>query len=514
MKRYLYFAILALVLFISCSPYPREKERMEAAMEQAESIYGDGNLMIETDTVLFIPGLSDASAYYARKKQFGKAALAALYNGYAEKDYDKEMAMNSFKDAERYGEMANDSLTMARAQYHMGRMLLLNDYMFEDALSLLRTSKVNLGKHYEEKALTFDSEACLYLILKEYDKADSCFNQSLQFAELGQSDKVKNKALNNFSVLYLKQGQDEKAIACLRKVKPLDSQQTILNQLNLGNAFLSMGNLDSAEYYFQFIEEHLSIAQVKDETKAATYESLSKMAIAEGNYQDAVVFLKERERYVAEVVGRRERKTIYFVQQKYDNEIIQRKLDGLSIQRKHMFLITCLLLAIILGFALVVYYRYIQKRIHEVELNNVLIQFMEQNESLLKQDAEREKERHMMVGQLLKMQNERIQAMQKLDVFLKDRKNAIPLSDLEKQLFKGKDHLEMMMEMIDEAYPGLAAKIEAEYPTMDDLEKKVCLLSQFKLSRNDEAKILGISVSVLDKVRGRVKKLMGSDENG
>ena len=93
-----YFFVLA-----SCSPFPREKERMAAAMEQAESIYGDGNLMIETDTVLFIPGLSDASAYYARKKQFGKAALAALYNGYAEKDYDKEMAMNSFKDAERYG---------------------------------------------------------------------------------------------------------------------------------------------------------------------------------------------------------------------------------------------------------------------------------------------------------------------------------------------------------------------------------------------------------------------------
>ena len=486
---------------------------MAAAMEQAESVYGDGNLLIEVDTALFVPGLSEASSYYARKKQYGKAALAALYNGYAEKDFDKEMAMNSFKDAERYGEMAHDSLTVARAEYHMGRMLLLNDYMFEDALSVLRTSEAYFGKLYEEKALAIDSEACLYLILKEYDKADSCFNQSLQFAKLGQSDKVKNKTLNNLSVLYLKQGELDKAIACLKKVRPLDSQQTILNQLNLGKAFFAMGAIDSAQYYFQIIEENISKVNVKDETKAAAYELLSKIETAKGNYQEAIVFLKEYEKYIAAVRDRKEKKAVFLVQQKYDYELVRRELDRLTIQRKHLLLISCLLLTIILGFALVVYYRYIQKRIHEVELNNVLIQFVEQNESLLKQDAEREKERRLMVGQLLDLQNERIQAMQKLDVFLKDRKNATPLSDLEKQLFKGKDHLEVMMEMIDEAYPGLAAKIKAAYPSMDELEQKVCLLSQFKLSRNDEAKILGISVSVLDKARSRVKKLMETDEN-
>ncbi|MBO7083531.1 MAG: hypothetical protein J6W30_06775, partial [Bacteroidales bacterium] len=87
-----------MIVLVACNPNPRESERMAAAMEQAESVYGDDNILMETDTVLFIPGLAEASAYFARKKQFDKAALAALYNGYAEKDYDKEMAMNSFKD--------------------------------------------------------------------------------------------------------------------------------------------------------------------------------------------------------------------------------------------------------------------------------------------------------------------------------------------------------------------------------------------------------------------------------
>jgi hypothetical protein len=62
------------------------------------------------------------------------AALAALYNGYAEKDLDKEAAMTSFKEAERFGEMADDSLTMARAQYQMGSLLY---YEGSKACSLL-----------------------------------------------------------------------------------------------------------------------------------------------------------------------------------------------------------------------------------------------------------------------------------------------------------------------------------------------------------------------------------------
>ena len=83
-------------ILAACNPFPRESERMAEAMRQAEAVYGDGNLLVETDTALFIPGLAEASGYYAGKKQYAKAALAALYNGYTERDFDKEAAMASF----------------------------------------------------------------------------------------------------------------------------------------------------------------------------------------------------------------------------------------------------------------------------------------------------------------------------------------------------------------------------------------------------------------------------------
>ncbi|MCR5645212.1 MAG: hypothetical protein K6F96_02310, partial [Bacteroidales bacterium] len=83
MKRYGYIVCLLLMAVAwACSPFPRESERSAEAMRQAEVVYGDGSLLIETDTALFIPGLAEALGYYAGKRQYGKAALAALYNGY------------------------------------------------------------------------------------------------------------------------------------------------------------------------------------------------------------------------------------------------------------------------------------------------------------------------------------------------------------------------------------------------------------------------------------------------
>ena len=46
---------------------------------------------------------------------------------------------------------------------------------------------------------------------------------------------------------------------------------------------------------------------------------------------------------------------------------------------------------------------------------------------------------------------------------------------------------------------------------MSELERRVYMLNDFKLSRIDEALLLDVSTSVLDKARGKVKKLLEQD---
>lgn len=160
MKSRLLLKILMLGLLLPTCVSLNDSERMEEALAQGEVLYGQG----ENDSLVFVPGLEQAASYFAERKQYSKAAHAALYNGYAElAAHDKVAAMHSFKEAEQYGGQANDSLTVSWAQYEMGR-LLCNEERTEEALSILRESDTNFGSFMTGRALAYNLMACSYLI--------------------------------------------------------------------------------------------------------------------------------------------------------------------------------------------------------------------------------------------------------------------------------------------------------------------------------------------------------------
>ena len=493
----------AVVVMASCDPYRIDSQNMSDAFETAKLVYGNG----ESDTLLFIPELDKVSGYFAQKRQYGKAALAALYYGYSELGFDNAAAMESLLMAEQYGVLANDSLTVARAQYQEGKMLV-DDYMHEDAIVVLSNSIQCFGYHYEEKALAQNAVACCYMLLGEYDSAMVCLDRSLDYAEKGNSDLARRKTWNNYAVLYRLLGDHEQGIECLRKVSRItDTDKSTLFLMNMGKAFLACGAMDSATYYFRDLERELNNANACDETVVTAYDALSDFAERQGDYMKALEYEKQVEQYIGIVRDRIEQRNVYRIQQRYDYGKLQNDLDKKIIRKRHVIMLLILVLAVILGFSLVLYYRYVQKKLHEAELSAVLLRFMNQNRELLKQNDEQKKKNDIVSEQLSSALSEKLKAMQKLHIFLKNRKDITALTDLEKQLFGGHDHWEVMLGVIHTVYPGLFERIKDEYPMMNELEQKVFLLSRFKLSRPDEAAILGVSTSVLDKARGRVRKL-------
>ena len=63
-----------------------DRERMEMALLQGDALYG-GSLCPDDErsipaTVVPLPELDEAAAYYSEKKEFEKAALTALYTIY------------------------------------------------------------------------------------------------------------------------------------------------------------------------------------------------------------------------------------------------------------------------------------------------------------------------------------------------------------------------------------------------------------------------------------------------
>ena len=502
-----------------------ERERMDMAMLQGEVLFGDHGQEIspvmdddffdDRGNLYTSPELERAAAYYAKKKDYTKAAHAALYSGFVQQHYDeKEAAMRSFKEAERYGELAGDSLTVGRAEYKMGRMLY-DEYMEQEAQDMLRNSKKFIGNRHVERASIENSEAVTYILMGQYDNADSCLQRGMILAEKGHSGKVLRKIYNNYSVLYRLQGKYDKAIDCLHGMKAdpnLGENDEFVINLNLGNAYFDRKEMDSASKYYQFVETALPKANVKKETVLAAFESLYRIAVNQNSDSLALVYRENHEYTLYAIMQHRQEQSIYRIQQQFDYENLQNETNKELLQRQHIITLFAIFTIIGLAALAVSQIRLARTRKHEAETNANLFHFMQQNKALVESNMRHEQKIQDSAQQLSDMLHARLMAMLKLDYCLKTPIDKIAAKDLEKEVFGDGDHWEAVKEVLDSLYPGLWETIGLKYPDMDEMERRVCMLSRLKLSRQGEAALIGVSVSVLDKLRTRVRKMVEKEE--
>lgn len=499
-----------------------KRERMDMALLQAEALFGDHGQEISPvmDDDFFdehanfstSPELERAAVYYAGKKQYAKAAHAALYSGFVQQHYnEKESAMRSFKEAEQYGKLAVDSLTVAQAEYWMGKMLY-EDYMEDEALSILKKSDAHFGLRNTERAYVNNLEAIVYIVLKQFDEAEMSLEKSLDYAELGLANKIKIKVLNNYAVLRHLEGKNDEAIAKLKKADEVfnlnDSEKTMLF-LNFVKSFLAQDEFDSAAVYVHHLEELLPTDQVKDETKASSYETLSRMAEIQGDTASAFQYLKKRQNIVSAILANIEKKSVYRIQQQYDYESLQNKMIQ---ERSRMQRLVAIGIVLLLCIVALFFYQSSQRNKKEAETNANLFHFMQQNKALVESNMAHEKKAIDTMQQLSDVLFARLKAMQKLDYSLKNPKDKIALKDLEKEVFGDGEHWEAVKEVLDALYPGLWESLKLKYPEMDEMERRVFMMSRLKLSRLGEATLLGISTSVLDKLRTKVHRIVEEEK--
>ena len=501
--------------------YFSERERMDMALLQAEALFGDHGTDLSPimDDDFFddhadlstSPELERAAAYFAQKRQYAKAAHAALYSGFVQQHYnEKENAMRSFKEAEQYGGLAVDSLTVARAEYKMGRLLFI-DGMKEEATTLLQEADKGLGNRLVEKGLAENMLAVCYMVQGNYEKAEICLRQSLLYADKGHSAKVKRKVLNNCAVLYRLQKQYAQAIACLRKIAEeldIDDTKLLLLSMNLGNVYYEMNELDSAALYYLQVDTLLPETQTKMETKVSAYKALSKFAENQNNTILALQYWKQYNYWLNEVRDVREQNNVYAIQKKYDYGALQNMMNQKTIRRQRLIIFLSILVVLVLMAFTISQIRLAKIRKQEAKAKASLFHFMQQNKELVESNMEHEKKALDTTQQLSDLLYARLKAMQKLDYCLKTPKDKIALKDLEKEVFGEGDHWEAVKEVLVALYPSLWEALKLKYPDMDEMERRVFMLSYLKLSRLGEATLLGISTSVLDKLRTKVRKTM------
>ena len=487
--------------------YFSERHRMDMALLQAEALFGDhGQEILPVmdddffDDKPFLstsPDLERAAAYYAGKKQYDKAAYAALYSGFVQQHYnEKSTAMQSFKDAERYGGLVCDSLTVAQAQYKMGR-LLYRDGMMQEAIVLLKAAEIGFKKQYAEKALTENLLAICYCMQGNYDSSEICLHQSLLNADNVNSNKVKEKTLNNFAVLYRLQGKYDQALDCLRQaINKSDDSKLFLNYLNMGKVFVASGELDSALYYYQKIEDLLPTADVKNETKVSAYGALSQFTENQNDNTQALKYRKAHENLLYEVMRQRQEQAVFHIQKQYDYESLQNSLNRKIILRHRLILIISILLFIAAFVILVLQYRHKQLIKAEAEMKMQI--------DAMKQDL-RQTVKFSVIEKEMVSRLRMILAANRAAKRAKDPKNE--WSSLMLQVMNGKDSLfDAARATIETAYPNLYDTIRDKYTDLTETETKVCVLSFSDLSNAEIAELLGLSLNTVNQNRSTLRK--------
>ena len=445
-----------------------------------------------------------------------QAATDALENARIQLDSgNKTEAMRLFKEAEQYGLLADDTLTVAHARFSIAKCLSV--YSDEkEFISLLKAADEGFGNNYAERSKVMTLWGDYYQFHRQFDSAEVYLNRAMDYAVRSGSMDAKRWVLSAFHVKCFNAGEYKKSGDYMQQffqTYPPNASDSVLMYYyhNMGNVYYEMGNMDSMAYCYGRLEEILTRIEpdsyVQNEG-AWYYGALANFAEMRGDFEKACEYMYWYEKHDAHHDIEQQKNNLALISQKYDNAVMQNELNGKIIRKQRVIVIVSLVAVLILAAFLVSQIHLARKRKQEAEINAELFHFKQQNKALAQKDAEHEQIQQDYADRLSAALDKEQQVMLLLDIYLKNNKKVHLLNNLEQSVFGDKDHWEAMLEVVEQKYPGLWETLQKKYPDLDEDEKKSIILSHFKVSRQEEADYLGTTVNMVDKLRGRRRKKM------
>ena len=450
-----------------------------------------------------------------------QAAHDALENARIQMDSGNRVeAMRLFKEAEHYGLLADDTLTVAHARLKIADCLGYYDDE-KEVVSLLMAAEEGFGDDYANRAEALRLLGDYYQFHRKYDSAEMCLKQAQTYAEQSGSVEAKRTVMSAFHAMYFNAGEYEKSGNYLRQflqmsMPDVDDELLMYYYHDMGNIYYKVGNQDSADYYYGQLEELVTRSEpdcsCQNEHKWFYYYILAHQAAKRGDFELAFDYycrfdIGDNHHEIEE-----KENNLVAISQKYDKAVMQNELNQKIIRKQRVIIIVSMVAALVLAAFLVSQVKLSRRRKREAEINAELFHFKQQNVALAQKDAEHEQIQQDYANRLSEALDKEQRTMLLLDNYL-NSKRANHLNDLEHSVFGGKDHWKAMLAVIEEKYPGLWETLNQKYPDLDEDEKKSFILSHFKVSRQEEADYLGTTVNMVDKIRGRVRKKTDAVQN-
>ena len=494
--------------------YFTEAQRMEMALLQGRAIYGDdrdatdptksnGNILFDKvmNHTYTSPDLDRAPAYFAKKGQLQKAALAALYKGYdLQSIYADGLALQSFKEATDYALRAGDSLTAARAFFQMGRHLHWMDRYGEAAVALDSADRY-FGNRLYERAFVQNMMGVNQCFLEEFTDAAIHLANCLEFAVESGNKEAQWRGMFNQGILAGDKFFDQRDVG-LQYLRLLEAEATGLKLATKAYGIYKLFFNHNVRHKIKPIDDDSTAYYSGVWASAMQFDRKYKLGGADvfcfyGRQHDLYpVFLTHWITADETVYGESYGviKNYRRQQQRNDYLNLRNAMAEKHLQKQHKTMVSCIVaisaLLLIIGALLFWLKRKPKTEMVETqpEAPKPEIQTPE-----LKQPGNR-----------LRL----ILAAARIEKNAYDPK--MEWKPLVRQVMNGKEtKFESAVSVIEAAYPGLQAMIAEQYPELNETDAKVCLLSCSGLTNTEMGDLLGLSVHSINKSRSELRKKLG-----
>lgn len=464
---------------------------------------------LKNDTAIF-----EACRYYEKKQDLPQQTKATLYSACVlEEQGQTDAALDAYNKAFVLASQNADSVMMAKARHYLGNLDYNSGY-YDEAVRNFKEANRYYVHNFSKMVQVYRTLGQAFALQHENDSALHYLEKGLDLArnvndQLGESD-----LLNAISIVYKEKGNYDQSLLLLKQSATVgvDDNDSIRLHLNYANLFLGMNEIDSACYYANLLKKEVeSVAEGPEQ--AAIYVFLARFEAGIGNMDSAYYFEQKNTDALLCEYHKRLQQSVYEAQLKYDFEAQQNQYNKQLANRRHTILLLVIGLLVLAVAVSVAMFRNAQKNKALANALKDLLTFKHENDRMKTDFTEREKELSDMLASCENnMERElrfRQTVMRQLDILSKNYGQKSYLHDLEKTVFGNDGHWAKMMAVFDELYPGVRASLHEHYPQLSEMECNDFVLSIIGVSRSDEAMLLDVSISVVDKMRSKVKKITG-----
>lgn len=458
---------------------------------------------IAEDTVI-----SSVAEYFVQKNDVKKMALATFYCGRVyqmQKSYKK--ATKAYLQANDYAEEVGNENLLGLIDINLGS-LHYNQMLIEEAINYYRKSYQHFSQttiKYQNRINALRAIGNCFWVNQQLDSALTYYNEGLRLAELHNDDKLQSKIYQSIGLAFQKRGNIKEGHLYLKRALYIGAEGTSRLKLyrNLANSFLTMGRQDSALFYANQMLQHL------DSTSSAinfanAYYLLAEIEETAKNYKKSLehykLYLLNLDNDTEEVINN----SVLEVQKKYDVEKIQNEHNKRLI--KGLWIAIGWLIAFMLQLV-VIFMLYRRKERHKNSLheaNNTIYALRELGSH---KDQSFKKT-------LLKEFNI-VNEVQLLGAYLSAdaRKQGKEVIQKVNQIVTGHSGIDWsrLYRMCNLQYDGLLERLKKNFPTLDELQLKICCLTLEELNNDQQAFVLQRSKGYIQNNKSAIRKIIKAD---